>query len=174
MENEHERVAQWKDDFLPHVVDRLAHERPNAKFGEWVTGSSATVITYAQLANVINGLSWWLVEQLGPGRYDSEPDVLAYVGPNDVRYGALVLAAIKTGYVVSSSIALVFGSQSDNSVPSFSSRRRGIARPHIVPYLITSDVKHSSLRRQSHRQPTPFLMPSSHCAISLHRPSKSF
>ncbi|KAI2601707.1 acetyl-CoA synthetase-like protein [Hypoxylon sp. NC1633] len=101
MANEHESVARWKDDFLPHVVGRLALERPNAKFGEWVTGSSTTAITYAQLANVINGLSWWLVEQLGgPGSYDTNPDVLAYVGPNDVRYGALVLAAMKTGYVL--------------------------------------------------------------------------
>lgn len=97
---EHERVARCQGDLLPHVVDRLARERPNAKYGEWATESNVVTITYAQLANAINGLAGWLVEQLGPGRYGTHPDVLTYVGPNDVRYSALVLAAIKTGYVV--------------------------------------------------------------------------
>lgn len=54
-------------------------------------------ITYAKLANVINGLAWFLVEQLGPGK---DNEVLTYVGPNDVRLAALVLAAIKAGYAV--------------------------------------------------------------------------
>ncbi|KAI1500357.1 acetyl-CoA synthetase-like protein [Biscogniauxia marginata] len=97
---DHERVARSRDDLLPHVVDRLARERPEAVYGEWVTGSSVVAITYAQFGNVINGLAWWLVEQLGgPGSYGPDPDVLTYVGPNDVRYSALVLAAIKAGYV---------------------------------------------------------------------------
>ncbi|KAI1247026.1 hypothetical protein MGN70_010911 [Eutypa lata] len=97
---EHERVARCQGDLLPHVVDRLARERPNAKYGEWATESNVVTITYAQLANAINGLAGWLVEQLGPGRYGTHPDVLTYVGPNDARYSALVLAAIKTGYVL--------------------------------------------------------------------------
>ncbi|KAK7745063.1 putative NRPS-like protein biosynthetic cluster [Cytospora paraplurivora] len=88
------------DELLPNVVDRLARERPDAEYAEWVTATSVVAITYKQLANIINGLSWWLVEQLGPGPHGPNRDVLAYVGPNDVRYGALVLAAIKTGYVI--------------------------------------------------------------------------
>ncbi|KAH9993902.1 putative NRPS-like enzyme [Xylariaceae sp. FL0662B] len=101
MINEHERVAQWQDDALPHVVDRLAHERPDAVYGEWVTGSSVMAITYAQLGNTVNGLARRLVDQLGgPGRYGLHPDVLTYVGPNDVRYSTLVLAAAKAGYVL--------------------------------------------------------------------------
>ncbi|KAI0450477.1 hypothetical protein F5B21DRAFT_528887 [Xylaria acuta] len=43
----------------------------------------------------MNGLAWWLVQQLGP---DKRAEVLAYVGPNDVRFTALVLAAMKTGH----------------------------------------------------------------------------
>ncbi|KAI0469376.1 putative NRPS-like enzyme [Xylaria cf. heliscus] len=101
MANEHERVARWQNDLLPHVVDRLAHERPDAQYGEWVTASGVVKINYAQLANIINGLAWWLVEQLGgPGDYGSHPEVLAYIGPNDVRYSALVLATLKAGYVL--------------------------------------------------------------------------
>ncbi|ROV92215.1 hypothetical protein VMCG_09323 [Cytospora schulzeri] len=101
MTNEHAEVARWHDDLLPHVVDRLARERPHTEYAEWVTGSSVVAVNYAQLANIVNGLAWWLVEQLGgPGPYGPHADVLTYVGPNDVRYSALVLAAIKTGYVV--------------------------------------------------------------------------
>lgn len=101
MPSEHERTARWQNSLLPHVVERLAREMPDAKYGEWVAESHVVVITYAQLANIINGLSWLLVEQLnGPGNYGSSPEVLAYVGTNDVRYSALVLAAAKAGYTV--------------------------------------------------------------------------
>lgn len=100
MANEHEQAARWQDELLPNVVDRLARERPDAEYAEWVTATSVVRITYRQLANIINGLSWWLVEQLGPGPHGPRRDVLAYVGPNDVRYGALALAAVKAGYVV--------------------------------------------------------------------------
>lgn len=100
MANDHEIAARWQDDLLPHVVDRLAHERPGDVYGEWVAESNVISITYAELANIVNGLSAWLVKQLGgPGRYGPDPEVLTYIGPNDVRYSALVLAAIKTGYV---------------------------------------------------------------------------
>lgn len=56
-------------------------------------------ITYAQLANVINGLAWWITAELGPGQ---DNEVLTYLGPNDVRLTALVLAAVKAGYTVRS------------------------------------------------------------------------
>lgn len=101
VEKGHEDVAQWHDSLIPHIVDRLAQERGAAEYGEWVTGSSVVSITYLQLANVIDGLAWWLVDHLGPGSHQ-HPEVLTYVGPNDVRYSAMVLAAVKAGYVVGS------------------------------------------------------------------------
>ena len=101
MATKHERAAQWQDDLLPHIVDRLVRETPGVQYAEWVTGSGVVPITYGQLANIVNGLAWWLVEQLGgPGDHGSNPEVLTYVGTNDVRYSALVLAAAKAGYVV--------------------------------------------------------------------------
>lgn len=97
----HEQVAQWQNALAPHIVERLARETPDNKYGEWVSKDSVVVITYAQLANVIDGLAWLIVEQLGgPGRYGANPEVLAYVGTSDVRYSALVLAAAKAGYTV--------------------------------------------------------------------------
>ncbi|EMR87674.1 putative ochratoxin a non-ribosomal peptide synthetase protein [Botrytis cinerea BcDW1] len=97
----HEQVAQWQNSLAPHIVERLARETPDNKYGEWVSKDSVVVITYAQLANVIDGLAWLIVEQLGgPGRYGANPEVLAYVGTSDVRYSALVLAAAKAGYTL--------------------------------------------------------------------------
>jgi acyl-coenzyme A synthetase/AMP-(fatty) acid ligase len=103
MATEHSRVAQWQADLLPHIVNRLARETPDAAYGLWPVAAASyeagyRTVTYAQLANVVDGLAWWLIEQLGPGL---DHEVLTYVGPNDVRLTALVLAAVKAGYVVS-------------------------------------------------------------------------
>lgn len=100
MPNEHERIADCQASLLTEAVDRLGHARPDAVYGEWVSGSSTVAVSYTQLANIVNGLAAWLVKELGPGRQEPETNVLTYVGPNDVRYSALVLAAIKAGYVV--------------------------------------------------------------------------
>ncbi|KAI1460021.1 putative NRPS-like enzyme [Annulohypoxylon moriforme] len=102
MVSQHERVARWQDDLLPHIVDRLARETPDAVYGLWPVAPDSyeagfRTVTYAKLANVINGLAWWLTREIGPGEHN---EVLTYVGPNDVRLTALVLAAIKAGYVI--------------------------------------------------------------------------
>ncbi|KUI53474.1 Polyketide synthase HetM [Cytospora mali] len=52
MANEHEKVARWQDDLLPYVVDRLARNKPDTEYAEWVTGSSVVAINHAQLANL--------------------------------------------------------------------------------------------------------------------------
>lgn len=65
-----------------------------------MSGSNTVAISYGELANIVNGLAMWLVKELGPAEQGLENNVLTYVGPNDVRYSALVLAAIKAGYVV--------------------------------------------------------------------------
>ncbi|KAI2464413.1 putative NRPS-like enzyme [Annulohypoxylon bovei var. microspora] len=102
MVSEHARVARWEDDLLPHIVDRLARETPNAVYGLWPVSPDSyeagfRTVTYAQLANVVNGLAWWLIQTIGSSEHH---EVLTYVGPNDVRLTALVLAAIKAGYVI--------------------------------------------------------------------------
>ena len=99
---DHSRVTRWQNDLLPHIADRLGRDRPDAVYGMWPSGSGP--ITHRQLANAVNGLAWWIVSQLGQKHKGNEIEVLAYVGPNDVRVTALVLAAIKTGYVVSNQL----------------------------------------------------------------------
>lgn len=45
MTTDHERIARCQNDLLPHVVDRLARERPDAKYGGWVVTEANVVVT---------------------------------------------------------------------------------------------------------------------------------
>ncbi|KID70415.1 Male sterility, NAD-binding protein, partial [Metarhizium hybridum] len=100
MATKHEHIAQH-NHLVPQAVDRLAQMMPDAEYGEWVLGSKVISITYTQLANIVNGLAWWLVKELnGSGYNKPQRETLTYIGPNDVRYSALVLAAVKAGFVI--------------------------------------------------------------------------
>ena len=91
------------EELLPAIVDHHA-----AAFGDRVYAefpkSPATYdqgfqkITYRDLANAIDGIAWFLVNTLGPG---DGTEKLPYVGPNDLRYTALAIGALKAGYCVS-------------------------------------------------------------------------
>ncbi|KAK2603194.1 hypothetical protein N8I77_009668 [Diaporthe amygdali] len=103
MATEHARVSGWQGETLPSMVDRLARDNPNGVYGLWPTAPTSydlgfRTITYAQLANIVNGLAWLIVKELWPGTEDHP--VLTYVGPNDVRLTAMILAAVKTNYVL--------------------------------------------------------------------------
>ena len=125
MATEHAKIARWQGDLLPHIVDRLALERPDAAYGLWSIApgtyeAGVRTVTYSQLSNIVNGLAWWLVEQLG---ISERGETLTYVGPNDVRVTALVLAALKTGYVVGSILSSydIFPADDSIDVPHISS-----------------------------------------------------
>ncbi|KAK8008295.1 hypothetical protein PG991_010846 [Apiospora marii] len=95
--------AKRQRTLLPHMVDQIASADPDAVYGMWpVVPTSYEAgfrsVTYSQLANVVNGLAWWLIKSLG--RPDRDNEFLAYVGPNDVRIPALGLATVKAGYAL--------------------------------------------------------------------------
>lgn len=50
----------------------------------------------SKLAAVVNRLSWWMNDNLGQGNLGT----VAYIGPADIRYAAMFLAAVKCGYKV--------------------------------------------------------------------------
>ncbi|KAJ0426802.1 acetyl-CoA synthetase-like protein [Aspergillus carlsbadensis] len=84
---------------LPHIIDNYAAVKPDAIYAEYTVSPTSyengyRPITFKAFANAINGIAHWLVEQLGPGN----GEILAYLGPNDLRYPALVLGAVKAGY----------------------------------------------------------------------------
>lgn len=87
------------EELLPHIVDHYAKFKPDQLYAEYPRSPTSydegfRPITYRAFANAINGIAWWLTETLGQGY--GEP--LAYIGPNDLRYPALVLGAVKAGY----------------------------------------------------------------------------
>ena len=55
-------------------------------------------ITVKQMSEAVDRLSWWIDSKLPAGK----PQVLAYIGTNDLRYAAFILACMKTGNSVSS------------------------------------------------------------------------
>lgn len=99
-----EHISKCLGELLPHTVDRLAREKPSAPYGLWPVAQASyedgfRTISYGQFANLINGLAWWIKKTVGTSQNGDK--VLAYVGPNDVRFTALLLAAVKAGCVVS-------------------------------------------------------------------------
>lgn len=102
MATKHAQISNWRNQLLPHIVDHLAKVTPAAPYSLYPNSPTTydegyQTVTYKDFANAINGLAWWLNDNLGPS---DTIEVIAYIGPNDIRYTALLLAAIKAGYVV--------------------------------------------------------------------------
>lgn len=98
----HTQLSKWRNELTPNIVDHLAKVTPDSPYALYPNSpitydEGYRTVTYKDLANAANGLAWWLNEALGPS---TDFDVLAYIGPNDIRYSALMLAAIKVGYLV--------------------------------------------------------------------------
>lgn len=94
--------ATPRKQLLNHVVDTRAREDPHAIYAEYPVSTTGyeqgfLKVTYPDLANAINGIAWWLHNTIGPGK---EFETIAYIGPLDVRYNALLLGAVKAGYKV--------------------------------------------------------------------------
>jgi len=96
---------------LPTLIDAIAESHPQKLHAEYPINpqsysSGYRRITYADLANAVNGVAWWLHRTLGPNSGDGEGyglggfEKLAYIGPNDLRYPVLVLGAVKAGFVM--------------------------------------------------------------------------
>ena len=87
---------------LNNVVDRTARATPDLVYAELPKSSvdlsqGFRQVTYRQFANSINGMAWWLRENLG---LSETFETLTYIGPNDLRYNLLLLGAVKAGYKV--------------------------------------------------------------------------
>ena len=90
---------------IPTIIDNHAKRHPNKVYAHIpedseILSKGFRKVTYAMLANAINKAAWWLEDQLGPSNGTFE--TVAYVGPKDLVYPILVVAAIKCGRKVSS------------------------------------------------------------------------
>ncbi|KAF2491843.1 putative NRPS-like enzyme [Lophium mytilinum] len=85
---------------IPNVIDLRAQRNPQDIFAKVPTsttsyGSGFRSVTIVELSNAINRVAWLLQEHLGKGQ---DHEALAYIGPTDLRYSIVVIAAIKVGY----------------------------------------------------------------------------
>lgn len=92
-----------KKQLLNHIVDGMARARPYALYAEFPKSATSFdagfyKITYAALANAVNGAAWLLEQELGPGKTH---ETLTYIGPRDFRHNVMVLGAVKAGYKAS-------------------------------------------------------------------------
>ena len=89
---------------IPHLIDQFAHDTPNRTYCSLPTSSNIEDgyrykdISYSRLANAINHAAQWIQHHLG--RSSEDYPTMAYLGPSDLRYIILTIAAQKTGYKV--------------------------------------------------------------------------
>ena len=54
-------------------------------------------VTYREFANAVNRCAWWLEKELEKSQ---RFETIAYIGPSDLRYVIITIAANKTGFKV--------------------------------------------------------------------------
>ncbi|KAL8722725.1 MAG: hypothetical protein Q9225_000837 [Loekoesia sp. 1 TL-2023] len=101
-DGEYSHQLRLAADLIPNLVDKRATLTPDHTFAEYPNSpddydQGFKKISYTHLANAVNGIAWWLYRTLGPSQVF---ETLAYIGPNDMRYPALILGAVKVGYTI--------------------------------------------------------------------------
>ena len=87
---------------LSHIIDERAqsqHVRSFASIPRTENVEDGYVdVSYETFANAINTLGHWITENVGPPVVQDE--TLVYIGPTDLRYQIVCMAAVKVGYIV--------------------------------------------------------------------------
>lgn len=95
-------AVKYGNRLVPTLIDERARNDPTKIFASFPRSKDLADgfldVSYAQLANAINRASWWLSESMSNAE---TREVFAYLGPNDLRYPILLVAAMKCGYQVS-------------------------------------------------------------------------
>lgn len=87
---------------LPVVIDQLARDEPERPWAslpvdDYDLEKGFEDISYAVFANGINKLAWFIEKTVGKS---STFETIAYLGPPDIRYHMMQMAACKTGHKV--------------------------------------------------------------------------
>lgn len=98
-----EEIAPLQPDYghrlIANLIDQRAREDPQRPI--WSIPRSSNLadgfrdISYGQVAQAINRAAWWIDENVGKS---TTFETLAYMGPPDLRYAVLTVAAQKTGH----------------------------------------------------------------------------
>lgn len=101
------RPKQWPrtdNELLPNVLFKLASRFPDATFVVYSQSSNVKDgfrhITFREVANAVHAMAWWIDQNVGKPANTDGSETLVYMGPNDLRYGILVLSSVMVGYKV--------------------------------------------------------------------------
>jgi len=90
---------------MPVVIDELSEKQPEKIFAiiprTLDLDDGFVNVTYRDFANAINRMAEWLEEKMGRS---SSFETLAYMGPFDLGYFVMLLAACKVGFKVSNAM----------------------------------------------------------------------
>lgn len=95
---------QSNDELLPNTLFKLAAQYPDLTYAEYARSTDATdgnrKITFKEVANAVHAIAWWIEKNVGKPAKDDGSETMVYMGPNDLRYGILVLGSVMVGYKV--------------------------------------------------------------------------
>lgn len=95
------KSAETQGRLLTRVLDDLSQNSPTSLYcihpTSQVSENDWCHISFYQFFQAVDRLAWWIDQKLGQHK---EQQVLAYVGTNDLRYGAFILACMKMGHAV--------------------------------------------------------------------------
>ena len=102
--------SDYGNRLIPQLIDERARENPEASVwsvprapgfdDEFADGLADGFydINYGQVARAINAVAWWIQRHIGRS---TTFKTVAYMGPPDLRYAIVTIAAQKTGHTVS-------------------------------------------------------------------------
>jgi hypothetical protein len=93
----------YAEQLLPTVLENRAKAEPRGVFAKVPLSNTAyeagfRSVTFGELVKAINRTAWLLESQFGRGEHFP---TITYLGPSDLRYSIVLVAAIKVGYKVS-------------------------------------------------------------------------
>lgn len=94
---------QYGSRLLPQVVDELACSDPERIYASIPRSSAVSDgfrdISMLEISRAVNKVAHWLEKVIGRS---TAFETISYMGPSDLRYSIIFLAAVKTGYKVQS------------------------------------------------------------------------
>ncbi len=97
----HTNQPAYGSRLLPQVLDDLAASKPKRVYASspktFDLEDGFRDVTVLQMSQAVNAMAWWLEKEIGRS---STFETLSYLGPPDLRYAIVFLAAVKCGYKV--------------------------------------------------------------------------
>ena len=107
----HQPSIDYGRRLIPRLVDDIAISTPERPFISIPRSTKLedgyNDITYAAFAKAVNCCCWWIDHEL---RTRDSCEKLLYIGPSDLRYLIILLAAAKTGHIVRVSSSFILQS----------------------------------------------------------------